>query len=337
LLLSFVIPTYNRVKLLAKTVPALANLATAEGVGYEVIFVDNGSTDSTPAFLNDAVSRYPDRFRHIRIAPTGGPSAPRNTGIRAARGEVLIIIDDDFLPDNDIVLRYSEFHAKYPDQHHAALGAGYVPQQLLTDPLSWFHNYDFNLPQDAPLTYLQFWTCNVSLKRDFMLKAGMFDENFLFYEDLLCGYQLQRSGMQLHMWKTATGQHWHQLTIEGLAARALFMGRWQYSFLERVGRDPTLLILMHVLSTELPFRVMVKRAIGRLAFRVVDNPLVTWILEMRGARRATRRSKLTDYYSTTIFHRNMINGYLEAKRSAKAGRPLNLMRLESRLADRGER
>ncbi len=336
MLLSVVIPTFNRVKFLAKSVPELASLATVQGVGYEVIFVDNGSTDSTPAFLNDAVSRYPDRFRHIRIAPTGGPSAPRNTGIRAARGEVLIIIDDDFLPDNDIVIRYAEFHAKYPEQHHAAAGGTYIPERQRDDPMSRFHSYDDDRLNSGRVNYLRFWTCNVSVKREFMLEAGMFEENFLFYEDVLCAYRMQQRGMQLHLWKSATGQHWHRMTKEGLPARGLFVGRWQYSFLERVGRDPAALVNLHVLTTELPLPHFLKRAIGRMGFRTLDNPLLMGFLRLLGVERS-RRSRLTDFYYCVIYHRNMLKGYYEAKRSAEAGCPLDLMHLESQLADRGDR
>jgi glycosyltransferase involved in cell wall biosynthesis len=335
--LSFVIPTYNRSRLLPETIPALAGLKTAEGIAYEVIFVDNGSTDSSPAILQDAVNRFPHIFRYIRIAPTGGPSAPRNTGIRAAKGEVVIIVDDDVLPDDDLVLRHAEFHTRYPEQHQAAVGAAYVPDRVKDDPMSWLHEFNHDrLGNDVRVDYLHFWTCNVSIKRDFMLRAGMFDESFLFYEDVLCGYKLEQNGMHLYFQRNARAQHLHQMTAEGLAVKARFVGRWQYSFLERVGWDPKALIVLHVLSTRLPVPLLVKRCIGRIGFRIADNPLGRRIMELCGAR-SPKRTRLSDIYYSFAYHRNMIAGYYEAKRNAEAGRPLDLMRLQSQLADRGDR
>jgi glycosyltransferase involved in cell wall biosynthesis len=335
--LSFVIPTYNRAGLLAELIPALANLRTADGIAYEAIFIDNGSSDSTPAVLKEAVRQFPDKFRYIRIAPTGGPSAPRNVGIRAALGDGLILIDDDFIPDNDIVLRYAEFHTKYPEQHHAALGSTYVPERLRDDPMSLFREFDNSVMKHPDcLNYLHFWTRNVSVKRQFMLSAGMFDESFLYYEDVLCAYRMEQNGMHLHFWQAATGQHLHQTKWEGLPIRGLFLGRWLHRFLERVGHDPVAMIHLSVLSTDLPKLVLLKLIAGRIAFRTLDNPLVTRLLEMLGAR-GSKRSSITDHYYRTIFHRNVLAGYYEAKRNADAGHPLNLMQLESKLADRGDR
>src|SRR5580658_8729551 len=114
MLLSIVIPTYNRSRLLTQTIPALANQLTVEGLTYEVIFVSNGSTDRSEKLLEQAAAQFPGKFKYTRIAPTGGPSAPRNTGIRAASGDVAIILDDDVLPEPDLVLRHAEFHRKYP-------------------------------------------------------------------------------------------------------------------------------------------------------------------------------------------------------------------------------
>src|SRR5579863_1580931 len=142
--LSIVIPTFNRSRLLVETIPALANQLTSDGITYEVIFVSNGSTDSSEELINAAITRYPRKFRYFRIAPTGGPSAPRNVGIRAAQGEVVIILDDDVLPEQDLVQGHAEFHKKHPDPNQAAIGEVYVPQALRHDPMSRFHTFPYD-------------------------------------------------------------------------------------------------------------------------------------------------------------------------------------------------
>ena len=333
--LSIVIPTYNRARLLAKTIPALASQETGAKATYEVIFVSNGSTDDTDEVLADAVANFPGKFRYYRIAPTGGPSAPRNVGIRAAEGENIIILDDDVLPEPGLVLAYADFHTQYPAEHHAAIGEVYVPQDLLHDPMSRFHTFPYSEVRELDrLSYLHFWTCSVSMKRRFMLEKGMFDETFLYYEDILCGHRLAAAGMDLHFWPDARGQHLHQMTSAGLPAKALFLGRWLQPLLERVP-DPSLKDRLGVLSPELPKRIILKRAASRLAYSLVDNPLTMAALRMGGAAEP-RRSRLSDFYYGLIFRRNLLAGHREARRQARAGRPLNLNQVGSVLADRGD-
>jgi glycosyltransferase involved in cell wall biosynthesis len=332
--LSLVIPTYNRDCLLPITIPALASLRTAEGITYEVIFVDDASSDTTPTLLNEAVLRYPDRFRYIRIAHSGGPGAPRNTGLRAATGDVIVMIDDDVVPDSDLLLQYAEFHTRYPEQNHAAVGEAYIPERLRDDPMSWFHSFPFDKWTNTDnLDYMHFWTCNVSVKREFMLTAGMFDETFLLQDDVYCGYRLWKNGMQLHLWVGARGEHLYQFKPEGIPAKGVRLGRWHYRFLEEIGWERIALINMRVLSYDLPKFILLKRILGRAAFRILDNPLTMWTLEKLGAR-TSRRNRITDTYYAFIYHRNILKGYYEAKRSADAGAPLDLFQLELQMAKR---
>lgn len=88
-LVSVVIPTHNRVQLLAR---AIQSALAQTDVRVEVIVVDDGSTDATQTTmraLKDA------RVRYLRQDTSRGGAAARNTGIRAARGEYIAFLDDD--------------------------------------------------------------------------------------------------------------------------------------------------------------------------------------------------------------------------------------------------
>jgi len=333
--LSIVIPTFNRSRLLPLTIPALARQRVGAGVTYEVIFVSNGSTDGSERLLENAAREFPGTFRWFRIDPTGGPSAPRNAGIRAAQGEIVIILDDDVMPEEDLVQRYADFHREFPEAYQAAIGEAYVPEKLLHDPMSRFHAFPYDeIRSGQKLNYLYFWTCNVSFKRDFMLASEMFDETFLYYEDILCGYHLEANGMQLHFCPAARGQHLHQMTPAGLSSKGLFLGRWLQPLFERIP-DPALKMRMGVFSRDLTPPVQARRILSRLIYGMIDNAALRAVLRGLGAT-GDRRSKLTDFYYGMIFRRYRLRGYNEAVRSAKAGQCLNLTKVNSVLADRGD-
>ncbi|NMO23432.1 glycosyltransferase family 2 protein [Pyxidicoccus fallax] len=86
---SIVIPTYNRARLLEET---LATVFAQEETDYEVLVVDDGSTDDTLATL----ARYGERVRVFQQR-NAGPGAARNLGIREARGEYVVFLDSDDL------------------------------------------------------------------------------------------------------------------------------------------------------------------------------------------------------------------------------------------------
>lgn len=93
-LVSIIICTYNRAKHLQDVLLDLAVQVIGEDFRYEVIVVDNASTDDTPAVLKDLSARLPSHFRFLsELRP--GKSYALNTAIAAAKGDILAFTDDD--------------------------------------------------------------------------------------------------------------------------------------------------------------------------------------------------------------------------------------------------
>jgi glycosyltransferase involved in cell wall biosynthesis len=298
--------------MLRTTLPALAGQETGK-YRFEVIFVINGSSDESESVLKEASLRWPDRIRYFYILPTGGPSAPRNTGIRAAKGKVIVIVDDDVLPDPGFVFQHAEFHARHPEDHHAALGELYVPPDLLEAPLSFFHEFHYEKLHGLDrLSFLDFWTCNVSVKRSFMLEFGMFDESLLFFEDGLCGYQLAKHGMYLHFLPQARGQHLHRNTPFDVRAKGAFVGTWLHRF-EQMVPESEVLVRYGVLSAKLPVAVLIRRLVNRAGLFALGNAVTMQLLK-RAADRIGKRSRISDLYYYTLFRRAMLAGYRGARR-----------------------
>jgi dolichol-phosphate mannosyltransferase len=109
--LSLVIPCYNEQEnvptLLARVGTALAGLSGGTGGpgrGFEVILVDDGSTDATPALLAEGMRQYP-WLRVLRMAANGGQSAAFEAGFAAARGDLIATIDADLQNDPEEIPR----------------------------------------------------------------------------------------------------------------------------------------------------------------------------------------------------------------------------------------
>ena len=90
---SVIIPAYNADRYIAEAINSIFSQSYQD---YEIIVVDDGSTDSTPEILQSYGSRI-----HSISQTNGGMAAARNLGIAAAKGELIALLDHDdiFLPD----------------------------------------------------------------------------------------------------------------------------------------------------------------------------------------------------------------------------------------------
>ena len=102
--LTVMLPTFNRVETLKEVLAALEGQDGGAG-DFEVVVVDDGSTDGTADFLKDYAAGTSLNFTGGLMAENGGPAAARNAGLDLARGDVVIIIGDDIIPPPDFVGR----------------------------------------------------------------------------------------------------------------------------------------------------------------------------------------------------------------------------------------
>jgi glycosyltransferase involved in cell wall biosynthesis len=93
---SIIIATYNRAEELAETLKSLNNLEVADN--WEVVIVDNNSTDHTRDLVLETAELFPVPLRYL-MEPEQGRSAALNAGILAADGEIIAITDDDVRVD----------------------------------------------------------------------------------------------------------------------------------------------------------------------------------------------------------------------------------------------
>ena len=203
---SVVVPTYNRLPILRQCLAALEaqELSTAPGVeGYEVIVVDDGSTDETVAALRQATAP------HLRLLQQdhGGAAMARNLGVKAARGNVIVFIDSDLV----VVKGFLSAHARALQRHWRRHG-----NRLCFTYGAVINTSNFAQPTAEPykltdLSWAYFATGNVAIDRQLLLRSGLFDPRFCQYgwEDLELGERLRQLGVVLVRCPEAVGYHWH--------------------------------------------------------------------------------------------------------------------------------
>ena len=92
--LSVLVPAYNEEACLGALVRETACVLHGLGRSFEILVVDDGSTDWTPRLLNDLRAEV-DELRAVRLAENSGQSAALLAGFRAARGKIFITLDAD--------------------------------------------------------------------------------------------------------------------------------------------------------------------------------------------------------------------------------------------------
>jgi len=222
--LTVVIPTYNRAAVLEKVLDAYRTQSAPELI-RELIVVDDGSTDGTEALVL-AVSRdslFP--VRYLRQT-NKGPAAARNYGIREARSPIILFTDSDIVPGRDLVAQHVEWHQQNPSSCVAILGYVTWPPNPRPTPFMKWYGEDGPLfayrkfQHKDELSFTDFYTCNVSVKAEFLRTCGQFDEDFkdAAYEDIELAYRLSKAGLRLLYNSHAIAYH-HQFFLFADACR----------------------------------------------------------------------------------------------------------------------
>lgn len=238
MLFSVVIPTYNRAETLARTLQALArqDLAQDEKPLYEVIVVDDGSSDHTQQVCRGLAEGYPTSLAYLH-QENKKQGAARNLGARRATGEYLVFLGDDTVPKTDFLTRHLEDRDS-SDRRVVVIGytpwaRGYPVTRFMEHIGEKGWQFGFSLiedPENVPFNF--FYSSNISLSRTFFLDAGGFDEEFQEYgwEDIELSLRLKAKGMRLTYHPRAIAYHHHPTTLKSFLRRQHKVGYSAWTF-----------------------------------------------------------------------------------------------------------
>lgn len=190
---SVIIATYNRSRLLEKNLLHLLDQTVPQDM-YEVVIVDDGSTDSTP----ETVKNFKQgNLIYLPIRHSGRAKA-KNAGFPASSGEIIIFLDSDVIPCREFV----EAHIKAHEANSKIICRGITVNVNNLDNVQ-------KKPVIAFPTAASFPTGNCSVRREFLLESGLFDEDFTEYgwEDLELGHRLMSLGLGKKSAGSAVGFH----------------------------------------------------------------------------------------------------------------------------------
>jgi len=239
LLASVIIPAYNSERHIAACLEALLGQEYPP-VYYEILVVDDGSTDCTEA----VVARYQNasiRLRYFKQA-NQGPAAARNLGARHAAGEILLFTDSDCVPEPDWLAQMLKPFDKNPGI--SAVKGAYKTRQ--TSPVALFAQLEFEeryhkLSQHAEIDFVD--TYAAAIKTDVFLGIGGFDTSFpkANNEDVELSYRMARHGHRIVFNPLAIVYHHHPDTLFKYLKTKFGRAYWRMavyrSFPEKMGSD----------------------------------------------------------------------------------------------------
>ncbi|MBU2500646.1 glycosyltransferase [bacterium] len=224
--LSVVIPTHNKQALLARTLEALGRQDPGPGVRWEVVVVDDGSTDGTGGRLEELARTFPVHLTVVTPPENVGRARARNLGARAARGRFLVFLDDDIMAPDGLLAAHLQLVRGRPDL--GTIGFAVTDSDLIDAP--HFHYLDTRgvarLPAGvAPARY--FVTQNAGVPREAFLGIGGFDEEFSGYgfEDMELAFRLEDlAGLRFHALTRPVPVHIHHHSLEEYLAKKIECG-----------------------------------------------------------------------------------------------------------------
>jgi GT2 family glycosyltransferase len=303
---SIIIPTYNEQERLCSLLRSLDLLAyRADAV--QIIVIDDASPNFDPVPVKKAIGNF--GLKLIRHSTNQGRARTRNTGIRAAVGDVVVFLDSDMSVEPDFLNQHMRHHRQAENKvvvGHISFGPG-IEDNSFNRYLDSRGVKRLRSDQEVPFNY--FVTGNSSLKRALLTDAGLFDEDFTAYggEDLELGYRLHLSGAQFIHEPQARSLHHH---VRPLAQTCDLMYTYgNRSLPQLVKKHPGLAGLLH-LGPVGKASFSPKGLLRYLALRPALYAVLVYL-----AHQGLNRGWIPDLVFSYLIWYNRTRGYLNVERS----------------------
>lgn len=182
-MVSVIIPSYNRSNLIEFTLKSLVEQDYAHNL-FEIIVVDNASTDNTAEVVKKWVAQYPDLIRYEYEYRQGSHFA-RNGVVNKVKGDLLYFTDDDMIADKQMLSSLVKVMEEHPE---VATATGRVLPRWEKEPPSWLKQYFINgwlsLYDRDDYLYVSdddfgVFSCHQMVRKDLFIKAGGYNPDIV--------------------------------------------------------------------------------------------------------------------------------------------------------------
>ncbi len=277
--ISVVLGTYNRATSLEATLDTFSSLLCPEGLTWELLVVDNNSTDSTREVVEEFAGTVAFPVRYI-FEKRQGRSAALNAGIAEAKGEILVFTDDDVLLHTDWLANLKRTF----DDFDCAAVAGRVVAQWNHPKPDWLVMEDhyavtrFDLGDEPKEIRVPPLGANSAFRKDVFGKYGLFrldlgvrgSEHTITCDDTEFGERLIRGGEKIVYCPTAIVYH----PVDPKRTTKKFFRSWYYYNGVSMTR-----------TTGLPSEGIFWFGVPRWLFRELLTNFAKWMLTLPGNRR----------------------------------------------------
>lgn len=286
--ISVIIPVHNDPKGLRETLQSIIKQSFPPST-FEVVVVDNGSTDETTAVAGEFARKYPEIVTSIEENRTLSSYAARNAGIRISTGETLSFIDADMTVQKDWLQKIEQtFSTSNPDY----LGCD-VEITATAGTIAELFDKATGFPVEKYLKNSGFApTCCLTVKRTVFDSAGFFDSRLQSGGDMEFGNRVKDKGFLLAFEPTIKMQHPARTSIHALLKKHFRVGKglrqlWTFYPARYPAFRPSSFIPRHILPPR-PWKIKANTTPGlsRSTFW-----LVFWMTEL---------AKLSGYITETI-------------------------------------
>ena len=298
---SIVLPTYNRLSQLQKVLTGL-EAQTLPPTAFEVLVVSDGSTDGTDEFLRAYAT--PLNLR-LFVQHNQGAATARNLGIKMAQGEIIVFLDDDVVPEPQLLAEHIATHQRQATDV-VVLGPMLTPEDVTLKP--WVHweqamlykQYADIAAERWQPTARQFYTGNASVARRYLLATGGFDTSLRRAEDVELAYRLADRGLTFVFNPDAIGYHYADRSFASWQQTPTMYGRNDVIF----ARDRNQRWLLALVMQEFHRRHAFIKALTQLCLsrRTLSTLFIHGLRRAAGVSNALHLGRLSQRAYSGIFN-----------------------------------
>ena len=281
MLTSVIIPTYNSLKVLKKSLPAITQQKLDPGLDYEVILINDGSTDGTGHWLEQ--QQLP-RLTCLTLTSNQGRSVARNQGLAHARGQVIVFLDSDVIAVPTLVQAHLDalhIHANTTEFEHRVSSGRLINTANLDNPADEHYKL-------SDFSAAHFATGNTAIAKTFLTQVqekeyGPFDQDIFSvygWEDLELGVRLKALKMQYQRNSKALGYHYcPPFTLDSIPARLKKEIQRAHTANRFYAKHPSLDVRLMTQKTPIHRALWELLSLGGLLSAKRLTPLLSWLIK----------------------------------------------------------